>query len=518
MSINLGRKHNNSKASLEQRVNDLERRLSRMMSVQALPIIGTIMAQQDAHGFGVRDVVVKASDGIWKQFDPFAFFQAFDEDPTSVGAIVGVIENVVSVDLVVVRLSGEAKIGEFLNLDWNEVPLPGAKLYAQEIQYGAFNIFAGTMTHIPQPSGVVVGFVLEAGKMIVCPHRDSDATVVLLPVAVSGATLVPLSIIGGVADYAVDEDVGTDPDAIVGVGYLGDGTNVLTAIAGTIRTDAYGAWTTWSDGYQWLLGTGGTSPTKPIIPATEEWRPTVIARLINNRLTVYKGQSTDGVGDLWDVDLSTPPASDDTLKWDDTDKRWKPGPGGLAGNADGPSVIARQVAGVGPVTAFMTTANEQVLFRSGGILQWDKIGVAQLKNTPAYTVLANGTSATAALTELAAIDGTILGRVGTELKFGSNPQLGTAADGLGYLKIHFAVGKYWEIDATGKMTVYQTATSKVEILADSSIKFTWGSSNTLTIDPADIVGSSRVFRIREIDVCDSSGVAKKMQGIFTDLY
>ena len=122
------------------------------------------------------------------------------------------------------------------------------------------------------------------------------------------------------------------------------------------------------------------------------------------------------------------------------------------------------------------------------------------------------------MTELTAPDGTVFGRVGSTMGFGSDPELGTAAAGGGYLKIHFAAGKYFEFDVDGSFRIYHSASLSVEVSAAGKVTLTYASSNTVTIDPADIVGSSRAFKIREIDVCDPSGVPKKMQLICTAMY
>jgi hypothetical protein len=500
-------------ATLTRRVADLERQLrqvpSRFPANFSEP--ATVRVDQVAHGITPGQVVVRGQAG-WSVFNPFVFFQVLSQDPAWTGALVGIVENTYGPDALLVRLSGQFVGGwTFLDAGNTEAPVAGAKLYAKELAAGL-----GELTHVPQPSGVVVGYMLDATTMIVEPFRDSDAVVVSLTGALVSGQPTAVKLSTGAA--AVASTVGASTTDQVGVAYYEAAGSILVAISGSIRTDALTM--SWAEGNLWLdpATAGNGVVTKPVPPTPAVWRPTLFARQLNNRLTVRYGHFSAGVSDAWDADFTTPPADGEVLKWNNTDKRWRPGTAGLATTADGPSVIARQVAGIGAVTAFQTTANEQVLYRTGGILVWDKINLAQMYNRTAYTTVANVGASSGALTEVTAADGTVFGRKGSVMGFGSDPELGTAAGGLGYFKIHFAASKYWELNASGVMTVYQSATSKVEILADSSMKFTWGSSNTLTIDPADVVGTSRSFKIREIDVCDSSGVAKKIQLICTAMY
>jgi len=56
------------------------------------------------------------------------------------------------------------------------------------------------------------------------------------------------------------------------------------------------------------------------------------------------------------------------------------------------------------------------------------------------------------------------------------------------------------------------------MLADADMVITYPNSNTITFSAGDIVGTSREFKIREVDICDSSGDAYKMQILATGLY
>jgi len=149
---------------------------------------------------------------------------------------------------------------------------------------------------------------------------------------------------------------------------------------------------------------------------------------------------------------------------------------------------------------------------------WQLLTPTNLEDAPAYSILANETSSEAESAWLEAPDGTMLARVGSIMGFGSDPELGTAAAGGGYFKINFAAGKYFEFDDDGSFRIYHSSTLSLEVNASGKVTLTYGSSNKVIIDPADIVGSSRELKIRELAICDDTGAAKKVQLLCTALY
>lgn len=273
-------------------------------------------------------------------------------------------------------------------------------------------------------------------------------------------------------------------------------------------------------GLHWLDpdSPGDLTSIKPTTP--EDQRPIAVLYHYGDGWCWVKPtpMSEPGIGDLWDVDHSTPPADGDGLVWDDTAKRYVP-EAVLPTLADGPSVLARIEDGEGPVVAFQVTVPWGVMVDNGSNqLEWKLLTPDHLADFPAYSVLANETDAAAPAIHLEAPDGTVLARVGDVMGFGSDPELGTAAGGEGYLKIHFAAGKYFEFAADGTFKIYHSAALSLEVNSSGKVTLTYASSNTVVIDPADIVGTSRQFKIRELDVCDPTGVAKKIQLICTAMY
>lgn len=139
------------------------------------------------------------------------------------------------------------------------------------------------------------------------------------------------------------------------------------------------------------------------------------------------------------------------------------------------------------------------------------IGSTQLGQVAGYTIIGNASSSTGDLvqTGFSATDGSVLRRKDTAFGFSAEVDLGTTGSGGGLFKCYFAASKYFEINATGVVTIFQTSTSKLEVNASTTLTITYANSNTVTIASADFVGSSKAIKIREIDVCDA-GVAKKM--------
>ncbi len=146
-----------------------------------------------------------------------------------------------------------------------------------------------------------------------------------------------------------------------------------------------------------------------------------------------------------------------------------------------------------------------------GMIALNAVGVAQLAQSLAYTVIGNSTSATANNAGITAADGTVLRRKGSgnDLVFSPDLDLGTTGSGAGLFKCYFAAAKYFEISSTGVVTIFQSSTSQLVVNASTTVTITYANSNTVTIASADFVGTSKDIKIREIDVCDA-GVSKKM--------
>jgi hypothetical protein len=289
----------------------------------------------------------------------------------------------------------------------------------------------------------------------------------------------------------------------------------------------------------------------------------------------------DGNLDFHPVQESYPPPGilgGETMVWSSLTEKFVPGSAGI-GDITGPAVVGRTTADLGPASAILAPTNDRVLMRVAGTLQWLQVGTAQIADSAistakialgavtndkianssvdnnklitdavstikiqdnavttgkvadgaitaakladavAYTVVGNGTDVTgdpAGIT--ASTDGSVLNRKGTVLNFVQSQELGTTASGGGSLRVNFAAGKYVEITSAGVVNVFHSSTAQMSISAAMVVTITYASSNTITLDPAHISGTGRAFRLREIDVCNSSGVAKKIQLLCTDLY
>lgn len=76
----------------------------------------------------------------------------------------------------------------------------------------------------------------------------------------------------------------------------------------------------------------------------------------------------------------------------------------------------------------------------------------------------------------------------------------------------------FEIKPDGSVEIIYTDASLL-LETDGTLTMTFpGVTSTLTVDPAHIVGTGRDIRIREVDICDPTGAAKKMLGLFSDYY
>lgn len=97
---------------------------------------------------------------------------------------------------------------------------------------------------------------------------------------------------------------------------------------------------------------------------------------------------------------------------------------------------------------------------------------------------------------------------------------GDLASGGGELVINMTGDAFVTIDSTdGVIVGLGASVAEISIAMDGSVVITYPSkSSTITIDKDDIIGTGRDIRIREINVCDELGVAKKMLTIASDLY
>lgn len=240
---------------------------------------------------------------------------------------------------------------------------------------------------------------------------------------------------------------------------------------------------------------------------------------------------------------------------------WKPYNTALADDITEFSVLGNPAASAAPAEPIPATVNDRFLGRVGDVLDFFQVTWGQLDLTGAELPLGGdlgGTTADANVNKIKGVavngtapidndilvydngtsqyvpgqivgvrgaiitrdateiiqlpigdEGTILSSDGTDPSWTKTVELGTSAAGGATLKVNFAAGKYVEISATGVVTIFQSATAKVEVDASAKVTITYPSSNTVTFDSADFVGTSKAVKLREIDVCDA-GVAKKM--------
>ncbi len=492
----------NREADLEARVRRLESLISQIASrpVARQADAVRIRISKTAHGFAV---------GQWVRPEwVLALAKPLDLVTYATGnlpIIAGVVSRVFSVDAFELTIDGYV---EGINNPEDTVD----QEFLTGLTYSLSEVDAGQVTKNATTTRIECFLATGPHAGIVLQQTKCQAQLFVGPGGFTAGQV--LDGLGNLADAADNP-----PRSTLGV-VINDYSSADASVVCRGGVVVFPADVTLPGGTLWLDPTtpGGLTDTKPTTPADQ--RPILVMKNLGG--SVYwvfpPDDSPLGVGDLWDVDLSTPPSDGDTVVWDDTAKRWVPGPGGLDGDADGPSVIARIETGVGPVVAFQATTDKGVLTVDTGELVWQLVKPENMEHRAAYGVLANATASAAAMTELTAADGTLFGRVGSTMGFGSDPELGTTAAGGGYLKIHFAAGKYFEFDTDGTFRIYHSATLSLEVNASGKVTLTYASSNTVTIDPADIVGTSRAFKIREIDVCDSSGVAKKMQLLCTAMY
>jgi hypothetical protein len=184
----------------------------------------------------------------------------------------------------------------------------------------------------------------------------------------------------------------------------------------------------------------------------------------------------------------------------------------------GCSVFGRQAATNGMPAAIVAGANNQVLVRKSNVVQFSSVPIAGLETVVANTVIGNLTGSDAVPTAAVAGDGTILGkRASSSMGWISTPQLGTTGSGGGTLTIYFQPNQYVSISDSGIITIYKGASDQLTI-ESNRIHGIVSNNNEFDINYNDFVGSNKVVKLREVDECNSSGVAKKRLIWASDLY
>lgn len=114
-------------------------------------------------------------------------------------------------------------------------------------------------------------------------------------------------------------------------------------------------------------------------------------------------------------------------------------------------------------------------------------------------------------------------------------RLGDATNGGALMRAYFAAAKYLDLAANGTLTIFQSASvkvtidqncvvtitqasSSVSIDANSTVTITYPNSNTVTIASADFVGTGKAVKLRELDICDATGLAKKILALCSAAY
>ncbi len=95
---------------------------------------------------------------------------------------------------------------------------------------------------------------------------------------------------------------------------------------------------------------------------------------------------------------------------------------------------------------------------------------------------------------------------------------GSFTGGGGKLLVNLNADAFLQVDSNG-VHFQATADRSVAIDMDGVLVITYENGNTVTVDPADFVGTNRDVRLRELDICDPTDYsAKKVLGFFSELY
>jgi hypothetical protein len=198
-----------------------------------------------------------------------------------------------------------------------------------------------------------------------------------------------------------------------------------------------------------------------------------------------------------------------SLIWDSEEEKFVPGFAGFGGeDVEGPCIVAQPNAGSDKLKLYAADIDNEVLMRVGGVLAWEKVGLAQMQKRAAYSTLANVSDTHGNLTEVTAQIGTVFSRGDANMGFFSDVDLGTEDEGEGVFRVWFAPNKFFCVLPSGACGIYHAEDNKIGIEPDVTFKCVWG-TNVVQLNPAHIVGTGRQIQLREIDVCDG-GVQKKM--------
>ncbi len=541
----------NRTEALELRIRRLEALIQQLPSrpvnpVSLVPSLRSTVTQV-AHGFGVGDVVYGRWDGTELVYElgwGFSGLEYAVDGVASVGAF-GVVSQVASVDRFELTTAGWVPSLRTLTAEASLTDDDrGIDLYlAEEVDE------PGAVTRFRTASGIRIGSYLgaPAGHSAITIFRDSSATFSLATLDIATLTIpagevavVDVSVVPPVlAEYTDDPD----PKDLCLAWCKFSATQTVLVVHGKVwRGEFYGGSGGIPRGPCWLSNAGALS--FPSASHVDAWTWDLIGVPLRNAPKIRLGYldgasgfffdpcSEVGLFAAWDLceGPAGPLANGDVIVWDSTNSRWRwrQPASGLTAFA-GPGVLGVPTGASALPSAIGPGTNGDVLRVTAGALGFGKIvaanitanviGATELAQALAYTVVGNGTSATAnAVGITASADGTVLNRKGTTLAFVATMELGTTGSGGGTFKCNFAAGKYFSIDASGNVDLFHSASVRVQINTLGKITITYGSSNTIIFDATDIVGSSRAFKIREMDVCDAFGVAKKIQLLCTDMY
>lgn len=525
-----GGKRGNEPQTLEQRVALLERLLqqvpSRFSYPPSLMSSNAIMVNQEAHDFAIGEVVYQAwndPDYTWTKAWGFIGLEHAGDGRAVTGAF-GVVSRVVGANRFEVVSAGE--VSNLLLVEGEAALDPqqdiGVDLYLTD------NVDSpGRVSRYRTASSIRIATALPsatASRYVVRVSRESSASfaVATLNYASLGLSeaFIPVVVDDGTAPVALasytDEPEPDDLrlaickyDALRSVVLMHGKVWRSTLFAGISPAPRAGAR---------FLGTGGNMVDGDgwLDPTPTLHNPMIrLGRYDGARGFEFDPRHETSLQHAWDLKagegtgLGAVLEDGDVPYWDEAEERFRTGKPYLPSEAEGPCVIGRIEPGEGAVIAFQATLALGGLFLGDdGNLIWKLVGPENMDPFPAYAVLANITDTEAPSEHLEAPDGTVLGRVGDVMGFGSDPELGTAAAGGGYLKVHFAAGKYVEIAASGAVTVYHSASLKFELTSAGVLRLTWGSGNTFTLDPSHVSGSGLDIRLRELDYCEG-GVAQK---------
>lgn len=508
MSTRQGTKIGNQDANLEQRVQRLEEMLRKVLARPRGPAPVELLTKriaQTAHGFTVGHIVQPGSDGTWGL--AIAQPQECEADRTignRKNPALAVVTEVLSDDAFLVSFGGFLPFvpaREQADAEDADDALVGRVYSLSETE-------AGRMTARTTSTGIRVFSTTSIGDGIFMPYRDRDQVIAEWV----GSTAVVGQVINVINGDLADAAALTNPYAQkLGLVIAVKDDQVLACVSGICTLPS-----TASPGvglcYLDAESAGTLTLTKPETP--EDQRPVLVGYSYDDG-TFWMNPPPDrmpGIGDLWDVDHSTPPEDHQVLVWDDTAKRYIPGligtdsieEGSIAGAqlADflGYAILGNPAAATASAQQLIAGTDGDVLRRVGTALGFGKIvtinigdqavTAAKLVNANAHTVVGNGTNTAASPTGItASANGQVLNRKSNTTAFTAAAELGTSASG------------------GGSLAVYSTSSISVVVSASGVVTVTFGASKTITLDPSHLTGTYDI-RFRELDYCNG-GVAQK---------